>query len=80
MPVHCQGATGLVHISEVADAYVHDVKDHLKENDKIKVKVISIKKERSAFRSGRSIGPGKKARFSPPRSSGIRGECPLRTS
>ncbi|MGI6144094.1 MAG: S1 RNA-binding domain-containing protein [bacterium] len=37
------GSTGLVHISEVADAYVHDVKDYLKENDKIKVKVISIK-------------------------------------
>jgi len=37
------GTTGLVHISEVADAYVHDVKDYLKENDKVKVKVISIK-------------------------------------
>ena len=37
------GSTGLVHISEVADAYVHDVKDYLKENDKIKVKIISIK-------------------------------------
>ena len=37
------GNTGLVHISEVADAYVNDVKDYLKENDKIKVKVISIK-------------------------------------
>ncbi len=37
------GITGLVHISEVADAYVHDVKNYLKENDKVKVKVISIK-------------------------------------
>lgn len=34
--------TGLVHISEVADAYVKDVKDYLKEQDKIKVKVINI--------------------------------------
>lgn len=36
------GATGLVHISEVADTYVKDVKDFLKEKDKIKVKVINI--------------------------------------
>ena len=37
------GTTGLVHISEVADAYVHDVKDYLKQNESVKVKVISIK-------------------------------------
>lgn len=34
--------TGLVHISEVADAYVKDVKDYLQEQDKVKVKVIKI--------------------------------------
>lgn len=33
---------GLVHISEVADVYVKDVKDFLKEEDKVKVKVLSI--------------------------------------
>ncbi len=37
------GDTGLIHISEVAESYVNDVKDYLKENDKVKVKVISIK-------------------------------------
>lgn len=36
------GKTGLVHISEVADAYVKDVNDYLKDRDKVKVKVISI--------------------------------------
>ncbi|MFZ7130994.1 MAG: S1 RNA-binding domain-containing protein [Eubacteriales bacterium] len=36
------GKVGLVHISEVADGYVKEVSDHLKENDNIKVKVISI--------------------------------------
>lgn len=36
------GATGLVHISEVADTYVKDVKDFLKEQDKVRVKVIHI--------------------------------------
>ena len=36
------GVTGLVHISEVADAYVKDVNDYLKENEKVRVKVINI--------------------------------------
>lgn len=36
------GVTGLVHISEVADAYVKDVRDYLKDQDKVKVKVISV--------------------------------------
>lgn len=36
------GATGLVHISEVADVYVKDVKDFLKDQDKVKVKIINI--------------------------------------
>lgn len=35
------GKTGLVHISEVADAYVKDIKDFLKESDPVKVKVLS---------------------------------------
>ena len=33
---------GLVHISEVADVYVKDVHDFLSENQKVKVKVLSI--------------------------------------
>lgn len=37
-----EGKTGLVHISEVADEYVRDIKDFLKENDVVKVKVINI--------------------------------------
>lgn len=34
------GKTGLVHISEVSTEYVNDVKDHLKEGDVVKVKVL----------------------------------------
>jgi len=55
--------TGLVHISEVADAYVKDVRDYLKEQDRVKVKVIhvdekgkiglSIKQANANPRSGR---------------------------
>ncbi|KKC48407.1 S1 domain-containing RNA-binding protein [Paenibacillus sp. D9] len=36
------GVTGLVHISEIADNYVKDVKDHLKLEDVVTVKVINI--------------------------------------
>lgn len=37
-----EGKTGLVHISEVADAYVKDVNDYLKVKDKVEVKIINI--------------------------------------
>ncbi|MCR6515039.1 S1 domain-containing RNA-binding protein [Clostridium sp. LY3-2] len=40
--VEVGGETGLVHISEVADSFVKDIRQHLKEQDKVKVKVISI--------------------------------------
>ncbi|MFZ5436404.1 MAG: S1 RNA-binding domain-containing protein [Bacillota bacterium] len=36
------GRTGLVHISEVADAYVKDIKDYLKENDRVRIKILSM--------------------------------------
>lgn len=36
------GKTGLVHISEVADAYVRDIKEFVKESDHVKVKVLSM--------------------------------------
>lgn len=37
-----ENKVGLVHISEVADVYVKDVNDFLKEQDKVKVKVLSV--------------------------------------
>lgn len=40
--VELEGKTGLVHISEVADSFVKDIREHLSEQDKVKVKVISI--------------------------------------
>lgn len=38
------GQTGLVHISEIADTYVKDISDHLKVNDMVTVKVLSVDK------------------------------------
>ena len=37
------GQTGLIHISEIAHSYVKDVKDHLRENDLVKAKVVAVK-------------------------------------
>ncbi|MDO4177702.1 MAG: S1 RNA-binding domain-containing protein [Phascolarctobacterium sp.] len=37
-----ENKTGLIHISEVSNAYVKDVHDFLKEHDKVKVKVVSV--------------------------------------
>ena len=36
------GGTGMVHISEIANTYVSDIREHLTENQEVKVKVIGI--------------------------------------
>lgn len=36
------GKSGLVHISEIADTYVKDVRDYLKEQDRVKVKILGV--------------------------------------
>lgn len=39
------GKTGMVHISEVASTYVNEIRDHVKENDVVKMKVLSISED-----------------------------------
>jgi S1 RNA binding domain protein len=39
-----EGKTGLVHISEIADTYVKDIKNFIREKDKVKVKVLTVEK------------------------------------
>lgn len=36
------GKTGMVHISEIAPTFVNDIKEHLKEGQVVKVKILSI--------------------------------------
>ena len=36
------GVVGLVHISEIADAFVRDVHEYFKENDRVLVKIVKI--------------------------------------
>lgn len=60
------GITGLVHISEIDDTYVRDVKDHLKDNDKVKVKVISVDPKGKIGLSIKRAVSKKQARKQPP--------------
>lgn len=59
-----EGKSGLVHISEIAYSYVNDVRDHLKEGQEVKVKVIGIDE------NGRINLSIKKAMDPPPRPAG----------
>lgn len=36
------GGTGMVHISEIANTFVNEIRDHLTENQEVRVKVIGI--------------------------------------
>jgi S1 RNA binding domain protein len=65
------GKVGLIHISEVADVYVRDVKDFLKEKDKVKVKVLSVDERGKIGLSIKQLQPPSPAR-KPPASDGRR--------
>jgi S1 RNA binding domain protein len=58
--VEVSGRTGLVHISEVSDSYVKDIRQHLKEQDKVKVKVIGIDDNGKISLSIRQANPVKR--------------------
>ncbi|MDD2956062.1 MAG: S1 RNA-binding domain-containing protein [Oscillospiraceae bacterium] len=40
-----EGKTGMVHISEIAPTYVNEIRDHVTENQVVKVKILSISEE-----------------------------------
>lgn len=66
-----EGKTGMVHISEIAPTYVNEIRDHVTENQVVKVKVLSISEEgkislsikrameRPARQAPRRTGPGR---------------------
>ncbi len=55
------GKTGLVHISEVADAYVKNIHRYLSRNEKVKVKVINIDDKGKISLSMRQVKDNKKS-------------------
>ena len=60
-----KGRTGLVHISEVAEDYVKDIKNYLKRGQKIKVKVLNIDKDGKISLSIKQAGLPKKKTVKP---------------
>ena len=40
-----EGKTGMVHISEITHTFVKDIRDHISDNQLVKVKVINIDKD-----------------------------------
>lgn len=67
------GKTGLVHISEVADTYVRDIKEFFKENDTVKVKVLTYDGKQKIGLSIRQAQPGASATRRPPPRGGAGG-------
>jgi S1 RNA binding domain protein len=61
------GVTGLVHISEVAETYVRDVKDYLKEKDRVTVKIINVDVQGKIGLSIKQANPNYEARHKPHR-------------
>ncbi len=51
------GMTGLVHISEVAEEYVKDIKSHLKQDQQVKVKVISLENGKISLSIKKALAP-----------------------
>ena len=51
-----EGKTGLIHVSQVADAYVTDVGKHVKVGDIVKVKVLGSAKEGKYDLSIKQVG------------------------
>ncbi|WP_089740852.1 S1 domain-containing post-transcriptional regulator GSP13 [Gracilibacillus ureilyticus] len=40
---------GLVHISEITNGYVKDIHEHIKEGDKVKVKILEIDQDNNKY-------------------------------
>jgi len=66
-----EGQTGMVHISEVASAFVTDIRQHLTENQTVKVKVLNIGEDGKISLSIKKAAPEASA-AKPPRTGGSR--------
>lgn len=62
------GKSGMVHISEVARNFVSDIKEHVKENDVVKMKILSIGDDgKISLSIKRALPPEKKSDNAPRR-------------
>jgi S1 RNA binding domain protein len=57
------GKTGMIHISEIANSYVNDIRNHLEEGQEVSVRVIGIDKEGKISLSIKKMKNGEDASF-----------------
>ena len=63
------GSTGMVHISEIAHAYVSDIREHLTEGQDVKVMIISRENGKTNLSIKRTLPAPAKPQFSRQRSN-----------
>lgn len=73
-----EGKSGLVHISEIAQAYVSDVREHVRENDTVKMKVLNISEDGKISLSIKRALPGQAQQRPRNNHGGQRGPRPQR--
>lgn len=61
------GGTGMVHISEIANTFVNEIRDHLTENQEVRVKVIGINEAGKVSLSIKKAMDGEKNASAQPR-------------
>ena len=59
------GIVGLVHISEIADTYVKDVRDFIQVGEQVKVKVLNVSGNKLVYPSSRRPRPPKLSKLNP---------------
>ena len=57
------GLVGLVHISEIADTYVKNVKDYIQEGDTVKVKVLNVAGKKIGLSIKQALPPKEKPKY-----------------
>ena len=67
------GSTGMVHISEIAHAYVNDIREHLTEGQDVKVMIISRENGKTNLSIKRTLPVPSKPQFSRPQSRSFNG-------
>ena len=67
------GSTGMVHISEIAHAYVNDIREHLTKGQDVKVMIISRENGKTNLSIKRTLPAPSKPQFSRPQSRSFNG-------
>lgn len=66
-------STGMVHISEIAHAYVNDIREHLTEGQDVKVMIISRENGKTNLSIKRTLPAPSKPQFSRPQNRSFNG-------